>query len=120
MSYSFVLDTATSTAAATAASTGADPLLSVEDLHVHFRTSAGIVRAVEGVSFTVKRGEVVAIVGESGSGKSVSALAVMRLLPKRSALVPQGRVLFEGRDLLGLNDEQMREIRGRHISMIFQ
>ncbi|MBM3538338.1 MAG: ABC transporter ATP-binding protein [Alphaproteobacteria bacterium] len=95
-------------------------MLSVENLHVHFRTSVGIVRAVEGVSFTVKRGEVVAIVGESGSGKSVSALAVMRLLPRRSAIVPQGRVMFEGRDLLGLDDEAMREIRGRHISMIFQ
>ena len=115
-----MLDTATPSASAAAAGNGADPLLSVEDLHVHFRTSAGIVRAVEGVSFTVKRGEVVAIVGESGSGKSVSALSVMRLLPRRSALVPQGRVLFEGRDLLGLDDEQMREIRGRHISMIFQ
>jgi peptide/nickel transport system ATP-binding protein len=102
------------------ASPGDGPLLSVEDLHVHFRTSAGIVRAVEGVSFTVKRGEVVAIVGESGSGKSVSALSMMRLLPRRSAIVPQGRVMFEGRDLLQLDDEAMREIRGRHISMIFQ
>jgi len=118
-----LLDSATSSASGRAPAptpSGDDTLLSVEDLHTHFRTSAGIVRAVEGVSFTVKRGEVVAIVGESGSGKSVTALSVMRLLPRRSALVPQGRVLFEGRDLLQLDDESMREIRGRHISMIFQ
>ena len=95
-------------------------LLSVENLHVHFRTSAGIVRAVEGLSFNVKPGEVVAVVGESGSGKSVTALAVMRLLPKRSAIVPQGRITFDGSNLLELDDEQMRQRRGRDISMIFQ
>jgi peptide/nickel transport system ATP-binding protein len=96
------------------------PLLSVEDIHVEFATSGGVVRAVEGLSFTVKPGEIVAIVGESGSGKSVSALSVMRLLPRRTGRVPKGRVMFEGRNLLELDDEAMREIRGRHISMIFQ
>jgi peptide/nickel transport system ATP-binding protein len=96
------------------------PLLAVEDLHVHFETTRGIVRAVEGLSFNVGQGEIVAIVGESGSGKSVSALAIMRLLPPLTGRVPRGRVVFDGRDLLTLSDEQMREIRGRDISMIFQ
>jgi len=95
------------------------PLLEVEDLHVHFATSRGIVRAVEGMSFQVDPGEVVAIVGESGSGKSVSALSIMRLLPRHTARI-RGRIMFEGRSLLDLDDEQMREIRGRDISMIFQ
>jgi peptide/nickel transport system ATP-binding protein len=97
-----------------------EPLLTVENLHTQFNTSRGIVRAVEGVSFDINRGEVVAIVGESGSGKSVTALSIMRLLPKLTARIPKGRVLFEGRSLLDCSDEQMREIRGRDISMIFQ
>ena len=70
----------------------AAPLLEVENLHTQFTTSRGIVRAVEGVSFTVDRGEVVAIVGESGSGKSVSALSIMRLLPRLTGRIPKGRV----------------------------
>jgi peptide/nickel transport system ATP-binding protein len=98
----------------------ASALLEVEDLHVHFETSRGIVRAVEGLSFNVRQGEIVAIVGESGSGKSVSALSIMRLLPPLTGRVPRGRVVFDGRDLLKLSDEEMREIRGRDISMIFQ
>jgi peptide/nickel transport system ATP-binding protein len=98
----------------------AAPLLKVEDLHTQFTTARGIVRAVEGVSFTVDRGEVVAIVGESGSGKSVTALSIMRLLPRLTAKIPKGRVEFDGRSILDLDDEQMREIRGRDISMIFQ
>jgi peptide/nickel transport system ATP-binding protein len=96
------------------------PLLEVNDLHTQFTTTRGIVRAVEGVSFTVNRGEVIAIVGESGSGKSVTALSIMRLLPRLTAKIPKGRIVFDGRSLLHLNDEQMREIRGRDISMIFQ
>jgi peptide/nickel transport system ATP-binding protein len=94
-------------------------LLDVADLHVNFETSRGVVRAVEGLSFEVRRGEVVAIVGESGSGKSVTALAIMRLLPKLTGRT-RGRILFEGKSLLDLDDEAMREIRGRDISMIFQ
>ena len=85
----------------------------------HFETSRGIVRAVEELSFEVGRGEVVAIVGESGSGKSVSALAIMRLLPRLTGRT-SGRITFDGQSLLDLTDEQMREIRGRDISMIFQ
>ena len=96
------------------------PLLSVEDLHVHFVTSRGAVRAVEGVSYEIRPGEVLAIVGESGCGKSVSSLAVMRLLAKPAGRVVHGRIMFEGVNLLELSDEEMRERRGRDISMIFQ
>jgi peptide/nickel transport system ATP-binding protein len=96
------------------------PVLQVEDLHVHFLTSRGVVRAVEGLSFHVDPGEVVAIVGESGSGKSVSALSIMRLLPRHTGRVSKGTITFDGRNLLDLDDEEMREIRGRDLSMIFQ
>src|SRR6186997_354225 len=103
------------------AASNAEPiLLDVQDLHVHFETSRGKVRAVEGLSFNVRKGEIVAIVGESGSGKSVSALSIMRLLPRHTGRIPKGRVTFDGRDLLMLSEEQMRELRGRDISMIFQ
>src|SRR5262249_10922337 len=95
-------------------------LLDVQDLHVQFDTSRGVVHAVDGVSFTVRRGEIVAIVGESGCGKSVTSLAIMGLLAKPAGRVTRGRVLFEGRDLLRLSDEEMRAIRGRDIAMIFQ
>jgi peptide/nickel transport system ATP-binding protein len=101
-------------------SDAASALLEVEDLHVHFLTSRGLVRAVEGLSFRVSRGEVLAIVGESGSGKSVSALSIMRLLPPHTGRIPQGRIVFDGRNLLDLDGEEMRQIRGRDISMIFQ
>ena len=96
------------------------PVLEIDDLHVHFVTSHGTVRAVEGVSYKVNAGEMVAIVGESGSGKSVSALAVMRLLPPNTARIKKGRILFDGKSLLDFDEEQMRQVRGRHISMIFQ
>jgi peptide/nickel transport system ATP-binding protein len=96
------------------------PLLEVENLHVRFETSRGIVRAVDGISYTVKPGETVAIVGESGCGKSVSSLAIMRLLPKQTGRITAGRVLFAGRNLLDLSDDEMREVRGRDIAMIFQ
>jgi peptide/nickel transport system ATP-binding protein len=95
-------------------------LLAVEELHVHFVTSHGVVRAVEGVSYRVRHGEIVAIVGESGCGKSVSALAVMRLLAQPAGKIVAGRVLFEGRDLLQLPKDEMRRLRGRDIAMIFQ
>ncbi len=101
-------------------SPGGAPLLEVQNLHVRFETSRGIVRAVDGISYTVKPGETVAIVGESGCGKSVSALAIMRLLAKNTGKITAGRILFEGRDLLHLSDEEMREVRGRDIAMIFQ
>src|SRR5688572_26364804 len=95
-------------------------LLEVEDLHVHFVTSRGVVRAVEGISYQVKTGETVALVGESGCGKSVSSLAIMRLLARPAGRVVAGQIRFQGRDLLGLDEEEMRKIRGRDIAMIFQ
>ncbi len=98
----------------------APPVLAIDNLHVHFVTENGTVRAVEGLSYSVQPGEMVAIVGESGSGKSVSALAVMQLLPPNTARIIDGSIRFEGRELLGLDEEEMRQIRGRHISMIFQ
>jgi peptide/nickel transport system ATP-binding protein len=109
-----------STAVADSRPAARPALLSVEDLHVHFVTSRGVIRAVEGVNWRVDPGEMVALVGESGCGKSVSALAVMRLLAKPAGRVTRGRILFEGRDLLLLPEDDMRAIRGRDISMIFQ
>ena len=100
--------------------TMSEDLLSVEDLFVEFQTAAGTVRAVDGFNLKVKRGQVVAIVGESGSGKSVSALSIMRLLPKRNSRVTNGRIMFEGKNLLDAGEEEMRRIRGHQISMIFQ
>jgi len=95
-------------------------LLEVEDLHVHFVTTRGVVRAVEGISYKVRSGETVALVGESGCGKSVSSLAIMRLLARPAGRVVGGRILFQGRNLLDLAEDEMREIRGRDIAMIFQ
>ena len=107
-------------ATAAAAARSLPPVLEIEDLHVHFVTSHGTVRAVEGLSYSVHPGEMVAIVGESGSGKSVSALAVMRLLPQATARIPAGSIRFDGQELLKLSEEEMRRIRGRHVAMIFQ
>ena len=94
-------------------------LLSVKDLRVQFETASGPCDAVQGVSFELRRGEILAIVGESGSGKSVTAHSIMRLLPKQSARV-SGDILFNGRNLVNLTDDEMRALRGREISMIFQ
>jgi peptide/nickel transport system ATP-binding protein len=113
-------DTAFAEPAAAARAAGMQPLLEIDDLHVNFVTSHGTVRAVEGLSYSVHPGEMVAIVGESGSGKSVSALAVMRLLPAFSARIPAGSVRFGDKELLSLSEEEMRRVRGREIAMIFQ
>jgi oligopeptide/dipeptide ABC transporter ATP-binding protein len=94
-------------------------LLAVEDLRVEFWTRRGTVYAVNGVSFQIAPGETLGIVGESGCGKSVTALAVLGILP-RAARVTSGRALFQGRDLLQLGDRELRGIRGREIAMIFQ
>lgn len=95
-------------------------LLEVKGLHTEFRTGAGVVPAVDGISYTVDAGETVAVVGESGSGKSVSALTVMRLIPNPPGRVTAGQVLFDGRDLMKLSEEEMRQIRGASIGMVFQ
>ena len=95
-------------------------LLEVRNLHTQFRTGAGIVPAVDGISYTVERGETVAIVGESGSGKSVSALSILRLIPDPPGRITAGEVRFDGRDLMRLSEEEMREIRGGEIGMVFQ
>ncbi|MBS0550800.1 MAG: ABC transporter ATP-binding protein [Proteobacteria bacterium] len=95
-------------------------LLDVRNLHTEFRTGAGTVRAVDGVSYTVDPGETVAIVGESGSGKSVGAMSILRLIPDPPGRITQGEVLFGGRDLLKLSAEEMREVRGGEIGMVFQ
>jgi ABC-type dipeptide/oligopeptide/nickel transport system ATPase component len=96
-----------------------EPLLSVDDLRVQFWTGSGLVHAVNGISFEISPGETLGIVGESGCGKSVTALALLGLLP-RAGRVRSGTARFEGRDLLKLNDREMRGLRGRQIAMIFQ
>ena len=97
-----------------------EPLLKIEDLRTHFFTDDAVVRAVDGVSLEVQPGETLAVVGESGSGKSVTALSILRLFPQPPGRVVGGRILFQGRDLLSLSDREMRAVRGKAISMIFQ
>ena len=101
-------------------SESADPLLDVQGLKTYFFTRDGVVRAVDGVSFSVRRGETLAIVGESGCGKSVTSLSILRLIASPPGRTVEGRVLFGGRDLLALPEPEMRRIRGDAISMIFQ
>src|SRR5476651_1127696 len=96
------------------------PLLQVEDLSTYFQTPRGIARAVDGVSFSIDAGETLAIVGESGCGKSMTALSLLQLVPEPAGYINSGRVLFDGQDLLDLNSEQMRGVRGKGIAMIFQ
>ena len=97
-----------------------DTVLQVKNLEISFRTYAGEVQAVRGVTFDLRRGETLAIVGESGSGKSVTAKSIMRLLPEANSLVKGGEILFDGRDLLSLSDKQMQDVRGPKIAMVFQ
>ncbi|HLW47155.1 MAG TPA: ABC transporter ATP-binding protein [bacterium] len=98
----------------------ADALLSVRNLKTYFYTDEGVVRAVDGLSYDLQRGEVLGIVGESGSGKSVHALSLMRLIPTPPGKIVDGEIRFEGRNLLKLSDEEMRKIRGNRMAMIFQ
>jgi ABC-type dipeptide/oligopeptide/nickel transport system ATPase component len=98
----------------------AAPLLDVQGLKTYFFTRDGVVRAVDGVSFSVGRGETLAVVGESGCGKSVTSLSILRLIASPPGRTVGGRVIFEGRDLLELPEAEMRKIRGDAISMIFQ
>ncbi|MBI1798684.1 MAG: ABC transporter ATP-binding protein [Candidatus Eisenbacteria bacterium] len=97
-----------------------ETLLEVDDLRTYFFTDEGVVRAVDGVSFSVRAGETLAVVGESGSGKSVTSLSILRLIPSPPGRIVHGSIRFKGRDLLALSNHEMRRIRGREISMIFQ
>ena len=97
-----------------------EPLLEVRELQTHFHTDDGVVRAVDGVSYDIGAGETLAVVGESGSGKSVTALSILRLIAIPPGRIAGGEIRFRGRNLLALPDAEMRAIRGREISMIFQ
>ncbi len=96
------------------------PLLDVKGLSVEFQTRQGVARVLESVGFALRRGETLGLVGESGCGKSMTALAIMRLIPNPPGRITAGRVLLEGEDLLELDDAEMRRVRGNRVSMIFQ
>lgn len=98
----------------------AETLLKVKDLHTYFDTQAGALRAVDGVSFEIKRGETVAILGESGCGKSISALSLLQLVPEPAGNIVSGEIILDGQNLLKLPEMAMRDVRGRRIAMIFQ
>lgn len=95
-------------------------MLSVQDLKVYFQADEGLSRAVDGVSFDIEAGETVCLVGESGCGKSVSALTIMGIIPQPPGKIMGGKVLFNGKDLLSMKEEEMQKIRGNHIAMVFQ
>ena len=97
-----------------------EPLLRVLDLRTHFWTDEGIVKAVDGVSYQIQSGEVLGVVGESGSGKTVSALSILRLIQEPIGRIVSGQAWFEGQDLLALEDEALRQVRGKRIAMVFQ
>ncbi|HEY4856584.1 MAG TPA: ABC transporter ATP-binding protein [Xanthobacteraceae bacterium] len=103
-----------------AAAAASEPLLAVEDLRTFFFTRAGVVKAVDGISFCVEAGETLALVGESGCGKTVTALSLMRLVPDPPGRIVEGRVRLAGADLLSLDKQAMRRRRGKDISMVFQ
>ncbi len=107
-------------ATADASADADDTLLRIDDLHVRFGRGEHAVEAVRGVSFSIRRGETVALVGESGSGKSVTALSILRLLPYPHASHPRGRIFFQGEDLLQLPETQLRRVRGDRIAVVFQ
>src|SRR5437763_13657154 len=98
----------------------AEPLLSIRDLAVEFRTDDGIVHAVDGVSYDVFPGETLGIVGESGSGKSVSTMALLGLIPQPPGRIVSGTAMFKGRDLLKMKRKELRRFRGDEVAMVFQ
>jgi len=95
-------------------------LLQVKDLRTHFYTLDGVVKAVDGISYEINRGEILGLVGESGCGKSISALSLLRLIPSPPGKIVSGEVFFEGRDLLKISNEEIRQVRGNQIAMVFQ
>ncbi|HCR15999.1 MAG TPA: peptide ABC transporter ATP-binding protein, partial [Candidatus Latescibacteria bacterium] len=95
-------------------------LLTVSNLTTYFRTDGGIARAVDGVSFTLDKGKTLGLVGESGCGKSVTSLSIMQLIPQPPGKIVSGKIYFGGRDLLALDEDEMRRVRGNDIAMIFQ
>ena len=97
-----------------------DKLLEVKGLKTYFYTSRGVVKAVDGVDFSVEPGKTLGIVGESGCGKSISSMSILRLIPSPPGKIEEGQILFNGKDLIKVSDEEMRNIRGNDISMIFQ
>jgi peptide/nickel transport system ATP-binding protein/oligopeptide transport system ATP-binding protein len=97
-----------------------DILLHIKDLHTYFYTDEGVFKAVDGIELFIRRGETLGLVGESGCGKSVSALSVLRLIQQPPGRILKGEIIFDNRNLLKLNEPQMRQIRGNRISMIFQ
>ena len=97
-----------------------DTVMEVNDLHTYFFNRRGVTKAVDGVSFSIHEGETLGIVGESGCGKTMTALSLLRLIPKPAARIVSGEILLDGQDLVSLSDSEMREVRGRKISMILQ
>ncbi|MBI3515972.1 MAG: ABC transporter ATP-binding protein, partial [Proteobacteria bacterium] len=98
----------------------AEPILELDDLKTHFFTRDGVVRAVDGVSYSLAKGETLGVVGESGCGKSVTALSILRLVPSPPGRIVSGAIRFQGHDLLERSEPEMRALRGNDISMIFQ
>src|ERR687885_1817639 len=101
-------------------SNGNGTLLSVRDLRTYFETEDGTVKAVDGISFDLHKGETLGIVGESGSGKSVTNLSIIRLIPQPPGKIVSGEIIFDGQDIMALPAEEVRKIRGKRIAMIFQ
>ena len=95
-------------------------MLEVKNLHVHYSTDHGIVKAVNGVTFTLKTGETIGLVGETGAGKTTTALGILRLVPNPPGRIIEGDVILDGESLLSISEKQMRKIRGEKIAMIFQ
>ena len=97
-----------------------EPLLAVDDLRVHLFTNRGVVRAVDGVGFALSAGESLGIVGESGCGKTMTALSLMRLIPSPPARIVSGRIMFDGEDVVALDEPRLRALRGNAMAMIYQ
>nr|WP_307821611.1 ABC transporter ATP-binding protein [Streptomyces coffeae] len=114
------MEKTTSATARTGEGDDGTPLLEVRDLHVEFHTREGLAKAVNGVNYSVRAGETLAVLGESGSGKSVTAQAIMGILDMPPGKIPQGQILYRGEDMLTMSNEERRKIRGRKIAMIFQ